>query len=78
MRDVLVAEESNAGTGGSGRDGCCGRPFSSILVSEFVWVGDSLVGIVCSEERIGGTLGIGKSLYMIWKPCQRMQVVVRD
>ena len=65
---MLVAEESNAGTGGRGRDvGCdCGRPFSSILVSDFVCVGDSLGEMVGSAEVIGGAIGIGKSLCMIW------------
>jgi hypothetical protein len=71
MRDVLVAEESNAGTGGRGRGGggggdcCCGRPFSSSLVTALVCVGESMVGMVGCEEKGCGTLGIGKSLCMI-------------
>lgn len=70
-RDVVVAEESNVGTGGSGRvvGSGCGRPFSSILVSDFVCVGDSLVRLVGCVECIGGTMGIGKSLCMILKAC---------
>lgn len=65
---MLVAEESNAGTGGRGRGGgCCGRPFSSSLVSELLCVGESMVGRVGCVEKGGGTLGIGKSLCMIWR-----------
>jgi hypothetical protein len=64
-----VAEESNAGTGGRGLDGGCGRPFSSILVSELVWIGDSTVGMAACGERGGGTVGMGKSLCMIWAAC---------
>jgi hypothetical protein len=70
-RDVLVAEESNAGTGGRGRDGGCWRPFSSILVSGFVCVGDSTARMAGCEEKGGGTVGIGKSLCMIWTMCWR-------
>lgn len=62
-----MVEESNGGTGGRARVGGCGRPFSSILVSEFVCVGDSAAGMADCGERGGGTVGTGKSLCMIWK-----------
>ena len=65
IRDVLVAEELKAGTGGRGRGGGCGMPFSSIRVSGFVCEGDSMLGMGGCEEVIGGTMGMGKSLCMI-------------